>query len=120
MRVFLGWLRGERINRRQPTLPRPGQRTYLGCAYLYIEAALTELTPSVRREVAKDLRACIDLLTKSEPTLVEAPSITPGLAMARGSRLHWHSSFSSLAAFPSGGTDVHSVGFSRASRSDWT
>jgi hypothetical protein len=43
-------------------LPRPGQRTYLGCAYLYIEQALAELSPSGRREVAKDLRAYIDLL----------------------------------------------------------
>jgi hypothetical protein len=43
-------------------LPRPGERTYLGCAYLYIEAALGELSPGLRREVAKDLKAYIDLL----------------------------------------------------------
>jgi hypothetical protein len=34
-------------------LPRPGQRTYLGCAYLYIEQAFAELSPAVRREVAR-------------------------------------------------------------------
>ena len=43
-------------------LPRPGQRTYLGCAYLYIEAAFGELSPKLQHEVAKDLKAYIDLL----------------------------------------------------------
>jgi hypothetical protein len=53
-------------------LPRPGQRTYLGCAYLYIEQALAELSPSGRREVAKDLRAYIDLLV-SETEVDDEP-----------------------------------------------
>jgi hypothetical protein len=44
------------------SLPRPGQRTYLGCAYLYIERAMTDLSPRLRPEVAKDLKAYIDLL----------------------------------------------------------
>jgi hypothetical protein len=47
-------------------LPRPGQRSYLGCAYLYIEQAMTDLSPRVRVEVAKDLRAYIDLLAHVE------------------------------------------------------
>jgi hypothetical protein len=46
-------------------LPRPGQRTYLGCAYLYIERAMAEMTPRLRLEVAKDLKAYIDLLTSA-------------------------------------------------------
>ena len=58
----------------QPKLPRPGQRTYLGCAYLYIEAAFAETSVGARQDVAKDLRAYINLLTA--PTLVQAPSIT--------------------------------------------
>ncbi len=70
------------MKRLQRTLPRHGKRTYLGCAYLYIEAALAELTPTGRRELAKDLRAYIDLLTKGEPTFVEAPSITPAASDA--------------------------------------
>jgi hypothetical protein len=46
-------------------LPRPGQRTYLGCAYLYIEAAFGEMTPRLRIEIAKDLKAYIDLLASA-------------------------------------------------------
>lgn len=54
-------------------LPRPGQRTYLGCAYLYIEQALAELSPSGRREVAKDLRAYIDLLVSETSEVDDEP-----------------------------------------------
>ena len=43
-------------------LPRPGQRTYLGCAYLYIKRALVDAIPPVRHEIAKDLKAYIDLV----------------------------------------------------------
>ena len=54
-------------------LPRPGQRTYLGCAYLYIEQALAELSPAAQREVAKDLRAYIELLVSETGEVGDEP-----------------------------------------------
>ena len=51
------------------SLPRPGKRTLLGCAYLYIEAALVEATPVVRGEIAKDLKAYIDLIITAAPSI---------------------------------------------------
>jgi hypothetical protein len=58
--------------KRPKALPRPGQRTYLGCAYLYVEAAFGELSPKSRRAVAKDLKAYIDLLASEMVEPVEA------------------------------------------------
>ena len=45
----------------------------MGCAYLYIEQALAELSPAAQREVAKDLRAYIDLLVSETSEVGDEP-----------------------------------------------
>ena len=46
--------------------PKVGQRTYLGMAQWYMEAALGELGPSARRKLCVDLRKLLDRLERED------------------------------------------------------
>jgi hypothetical protein len=47
-------------------LPKVGQRTYLGMAQWYFEAALYELGPKARRQLYVDLRKLLDRLERDD------------------------------------------------------
>ena len=47
-------------------LPMVGQRTYVGMAHWYLEAALRELGPSARRKLYVDLRKLLDRLERED------------------------------------------------------
>ncbi len=46
--------------------PKMGQRTYLGMAQWYFEAALSELGPNARRKLYVDLRKLLDRLERED------------------------------------------------------